>query len=488
MSVALFSISIFLVAAVCMAFGIINGIKKGLIRSAISFAVTLCSMITAGVVAVLISKALSDVLYDLVESTGLTDGLSDMDALVYAYSRAIVTPFMFVILFALIILIFGAIMKIILNTKLKKLSDDSKTVPENAPWHIKHSTLLGAIVGGISGFIVAAAITSPISGTLKVADVFIDCVEHQELLKKEFNLKEKDLEEIKKYTKDIPSSVLYACGGKLVYDSVAKTELNGKNITLTGEAENITVLLNDFIEVLPVISEYDHVSDKEIAAIEKLKADINKSETFKYVAAAFLSQAAENWLEGKTYAGISKPALGEDVQPVMDELLEVAATTTPETVSVDIVTVLNVYLIFAENKDVFDAGDFETIYEDGILENICNELISNQRTGHLVDVIADIAFETAAEYIKTSLMEKNTYSEFKSDIADIMNTAKDYAYEDRVELISSAISDKVSDEGYTLPLDVAETIAKTMLSEISYSEGSITADRIDEFLNYYIGE
>jgi hypothetical protein len=379
-------------------------------------------------------------------------------------------------------------MKIILKTKLKKLPDDSKTVPEDAPWYIKRTTLLGAIAGGLSGFIIAVAITSPISGTLKVVDTFIDCVEKQEVLKNEFNIKEKDLDSIKKYTKDLPSSVLYACGGKLVYDSVAKTDINGKNITLTGEVKNATVLLNDFIDVLPILGEYDHLSDKEFAAIEKLKADINKSETIKYVAAEFLSMAAEEWLAGNTYAGISKPTIGEDIQPVMDALLEVAATTTPETVSGDIVTVLNVYIIFAENKDVFDNGDFETIYEDGILENICNELINNQRTAHLVDVIADIAFETAAEYIRTTLMERNTYGEFKSDIADVMNNAKDYAYEERVGMISSAIADKVSDEGYTLPADVAETIAKTMLSEISYNEGRISADRIDEFLNSYIDD
>ena len=57
-----------------------------------------------------------------------------------------------------------------------------------------------------------------------------------------------------------------------------------------------------------------------------------------------------------------------------------------------------------------------------------------------------------------------------------------------VSLISSAIAEKVSDEGYTLPSDVAESVAKTMLSEISYNEGRITADRIDEFLNSYIDD
>ena len=161
MSFTLFSIAIFLIAAVCVAFGIINGIKRGIIRSAISFAVTVVSMIIAGVVAVLLSKALSGVINDIVESTGITNGLSDIAVLVFAFSRAVVTPFMFVILFPLVSLILGGIMKIILKTKLKKLPDDSKTVPEDAPWYIKRTTLLGAIAGGLSGFIIAVAITTP---------------------------------------------------------------------------------------------------------------------------------------------------------------------------------------------------------------------------------------------------------------------------------------------------------------------------------------
>ena len=158
MSFTLLSVALLLIVAVCVAFGIINGIKQGLIRSAISFAVTLCSLIVAGTLAVLIFKleVISDLAYEFIYSLGITNELIGIDELIYAYSRALVAPFLFVLLFALASLLFGTVKNIFFKTKLKKLPDDTEAVSEDDPWYKKHSVLFGAIISGFCGFIKAA--------------------------------------------------------------------------------------------------------------------------------------------------------------------------------------------------------------------------------------------------------------------------------------------------------------------------------------------
>lgn len=489
-----------------------RGLRRGFVRAAVGLSTVLVSALGAVALSLWLSNIpaafATDVLDIYLPSSleTIETTFPHVQSIIVAAVDALVTPILFVGFFLVLRLVLRIVAAIVLRAmgydpddprymgtprRPAALMAPSYEAPD-APWHRRHDRLLGGLTGGLCGFLAALCILSPVLGMLSTSRTLLRGLKS---MKVSLNavLPAEVLDQAEYYVNDSGAAILSAAGGDLIFDATAVTELEGEPLTLRREVETCMAVCQDFSRVIKVITNLSAATDEQKEILYDLGDRLDDSAITRVLAADFLNSASAAWLEGKTFLGIKRPTFGELMDPLLTAALKVCAESTPECAARDITTILRVYLIIVESG-LADNPDQESLNaalgDGGVLDRIYAELRKNPCMTPVVDELSNVSLRIMAEAIDWADFAPDTYRELMDEFADAMNFINDMenaGFDERVEALTDYTTRYAEEYGVELPEGLAHMVATAMVEQLG-TGGTLTADQMEEFFNYYLGK
>ncbi|MBP3666887.1 MAG: CvpA family protein [Clostridia bacterium] len=509
MSFTLFSVILLLAVALAVFIEVRRGLRRGFVRTAVGLSAVLVSALGAVALALWVSDLLADLGMEIIElETDFLDGIRKLfprvTDIAIAAVDALLAPILFAVFFPLLRLIVRIVVSILFRA-WRYDPDDPRHMatpkrpnalvtptyePASAPWHRRHDRLLGGILGGVSGFLAALCILSPVLGTLSTARTLLHGLERMNAPLTKV-LPAEVVASAEPYVNDGGAAILSAAGGDLIFDAAANTKLNGRTVSLRREVEACMEVCYDFSRVIRVVTKLDQATAEQRRIIGDLGERIDESEFTRLLAADFLNSAANAWLEGEKFMNIQCPNLGEILTPLMDKALLVCAEATPDCVGRDITTVLRIYLIavesgLTENPDREDL--MATLDEGGVLDRIYAELKKNPCMAHLAAELSNTALRIMAEAIDWADFSSDVYRDLMGNLSEAMNLVNGMegaTFSEQVDTMTRYTMHYAQQYGVELPESMAKMAATAMVEQLA-GDGRLTADHLEEFFNHYM--
>ena len=493
MSISLFSVAVLLLTAVFVLFEIARGIKKGFYATLVRVCLVLLSVVLSFIAARMLSDLFVDKLYQLVFDMGIFgaafDYLPGAGNVIKAYCDAVITPFVFVCVYPLMILIVKVIVYFI-KEKHEDFNDlDIKIKKESAPWVEKHQRLLSIVISAACGVFISSMFISPIMGSLKMVGKAVE-------LGRTLGGEDVAIEEsmggieagISKYKDDPVANLVYYCGGNVVYFANASSELNGNYFTLGKELKNTAKYYDEIISAAKLMGRIDKADPKEVRELQNIEKYINKSETLKAIASDFVSEISGSWIEGEEFMGLERPSVTSAISPVLNRVLYVCSQTTPRFVAEDMGTLIDLYILLYES-DIIGSSNYSEmvslIDDTSFLEKVSDILKDNPR---MKDISLDFENMTVSIISAALLSDAISQREFKmiaGDIADAVNNVRELPREEQISIVADNAYRTINENGLEVPFDVIQTTAERLVDDIETTKGDITAGTIENFFEKY---
>jgi len=441
------------------------------------------------------------------ESIGsLLGSIGRLDAVVSAIVAMIVSPIIFLIVFLILRLICHIVMSIVYKKALQGVDKTEYRVGENDGWYKRNDKKIGAVVGGITGFLTVLILFSPIIGTLKAVDSVTTMIygDRRGAVREQENDDQADarsadyseegssksaIDIVSDYANDFAGTVMYYCGGKAIYDMSARAEIDGHTVILTQEIESVSNIMQDLSEVAPALTDIGSFSTEHVEKLENICVALDDSYFLSLLSSSVVSSASQSWVMREDFIGIPRPDFNYSISSFCDSILSVLATTTPDTVSSDLSTFMRVCDIIMNSGLLQTDGDYMAIMammEDGsFLNDLIGELEKNPRTAHLVDSLHLFAMNSLVNTLKFDGYDVAEYYGLMEDIAEQFNRMNGQTHEKKVEDLANYTVEYLQDYGVDIPTEVAKVVADAMLTDIPNSDGYITAEQMQEFFDKY---
>ncbi len=322
MTFSILSVAVIFILAFALTAGALKGARKGLEKTVISLVTLAVSLIISVIVSPHLAQFFSVELLNIVKTMPFYGTVLPRSAYIDLAISAIASMLVSSVLFLAVLAVLNAWFGSLLNMLYKRMKKESKQTTYGKP-----SSSWGAAAGALSGLIVAVTVLSPVIGTIRMAKSIIDTIDKADRTVFAAEEVKKDIDAFRFYANDGALMVLYNMGGSLIYSSAANTNVNGETIYAVNEMKSISVLVDDFLAIYPILLNPADITDDHAEAMENLCVHLNDSKMFDILLAEFLPQTAGAWLRGEMYMKIPKPAVNELIAPAFDGILEICETS-----------------------------------------------------------------------------------------------------------------------------------------------------------------
>ncbi len=401
------TIAFFVIIALGFLFGFLKGAMKSLVDVIAALACTILALpitkIIVGfillpgniirfsnwLISVLPSEAGEYVVMaqELLTNEGTKETANDIVKLVASLPILIVSPIVYMLVFAVLAIylyIIALIIKIVACQKTKAL-----------PYRF-----LGGGFGAIACGIIFVMFLTPVWGYSNLATNVIDQYEevlNEEAIENDQPPVELDdtIEIVRDYTNAIKKNgvplVGYTLGGRAIFNSTTTMKVSGIKINLEKEisgAFNLYKAVDD-LSGKPV----KEFGDAEVESIENINKALEKSEFLPLLLSKVVSLTANEYHQGHAVLGVEKPNLSERFNPTFDRVLAVLKDTSTSDVKKDVRTVSNIVEgAITTGLWANATGEVDTwaIFENSDFLTIAFvELYKNPRTKNTVPYLVD---------------------------------------------------------------------------------------------------
>ncbi|MBR4031408.1 MAG: CvpA family protein [Clostridia bacterium] len=514
MTFTIFSLVLILAVALNVSKGAYDGYRTGSTKTIIAFlsviiSLVLGSILSSRVIAPLLSSLITSALYQTELFAFLFEDINRLYVIVAAVISMVLSSIIFVLVFFVLRSICHVIMSIVYKKALEKNGKKEEgSAGENDTWYKRNDKQIGAVVGGITGFLTVLILFSPVIGTLKSVDAVASMITgnndnsseqqisaDQASADEDVNENEDNsesggvLDVISDYANDFAGTVMYYCGGKAIYDMNAVAEIDGHTVVLSQEIKSISSIAQELFEVVPSIVNLNGFNSDHVEKLGDICETVDDSYFLSLVTSSIVSSASSSWSRGDEFIGFSRPDFNYSISAFTDSIFSVLATTTPDTVGDDLSTIIRVCGIIMDSGILNTDGDYDAIME--ILENsdFLNELIreleKNPRTEPLIDSLHLFAMNSLMSTIKFEGYDIDEYNGLMEDITEQFNRMNGQPHDKKVETLANYTVEYLQDYGVDVPADVAKVIADAMITNIPNSDGYITTEQMQEFFEQY---
>ncbi len=495
MSFTVLSIAIIVITAAIIFRHVRMGYKKGMSKALIHLGILLFSAVFSAVVSFLLAKLVGTLVFTAFGETGVIADLKNSVGFVFGVIQLLIQMILSVILYIPIFYIMklvvkalvGAIIKLVAK-KCKKPKKEPEYMSENTPFYVRHDKKIGAIVGAISGLLVAIVVFMPLTGLLNTSSDVVDFV--MELTQKEDTEKPEALQLLDRYASDTSSTVLQACGGRVLFDLTARTSMEGQSTCLNREIR----VLRD----LKLMERKNEITGGGLTleatqALERFVQDGKDSLCLRVMTTDILKNLSSNWIESRPFMGINRPSFGENraLDRFFNSLFSVCSTTSIQTYDQDIYTIIHLLQIFLEDDVKLDLNDYDAfktfIDEQNGMQRIKDVLNENPRMSTVNVAMDDMIMMTLATEIDSSKYTVEQKKSFYKGIASILNDANGLDGSVRSVAIANGIREKFADHGSELPENLEELVAETIATRFSGNE-TVTEQDVEEYFAEYLEE
>lgn len=465
-------IIVLIAVAFILGYGALWGFLRKLNRTLLRLVTLLLSFGGAFLLAKLMGKSVGRYIVSLLQPM-LGDGVGnllsqpEMSAAADALCEMIAAPILFLLAYVLLKIISWIFYKIIAVLFVPK-----------GPKHF--GRLTGALAGVLCGMVGLVVFVTPVFGYMTLTNGVLDQLAAQTQEQQTPNVLEEMLE-----APVAKESYRYA--GKYVFHFLTTVDFEDAKVNLEEEIGAVITILKDVMSLKGASPE--QFGATEAQAVKRLAADVGASKIVSSVAASFLADASQAWLCGEQALGMSKPNLGEDVQGVADAFLQVFAVSTPETLTQDMGTFADVFVVLVESE-VFTMGtdnaDFVVkLVSGGVVNRLYAVLDANPRMAPVKSAIRDLGVSVMMQHLGAPEDLRANHSDLLEDMADTLkNVTKADGSIDQAVL--SADVHRIMN-GYEIPVSeqasqlIAEAIAENLTAEeIRSMTPAQIADRMAE--------
>ncbi len=509
---SLFSIILLMLIGFAILFETVRGVKRGFARASLGLATVIIAGIGAMVPAVLLSdwlaEPVSTYLYDLLQNKvpGADEYLNllpELSAVIRTFADILMTPLMFLVFFLILRFVLRILFSALFSKHWKIQPTDprptgkpscpvSPATPnyegEDISWFRRHDRLVGGIVGGFSGFLVTLFLLSPLFGTLNVAGTLYDGMKKMGFGWNSVGLSEDVMDStLSPFVHDVTVNAFSVAGGNLVYDAITTADLDGEAITLRREIDACMDILVDFTEMTKVFAAGGATEEQE-ESLRRLGEDIDKSRVMCIVVTDFIKGAAGSWRDGETFLGVPRPQFGDFVDPLMTQVLHfLKENTEPDYISMDLNTMLNVYLVILQNNLVSNPDSSDLIGQldsSNILNDIYAELHKNVRMQGLISELTRSTMGLMAGVLQSLDMGDGRYQDLMSNLAEavtLVNSMNTNDFAEQVEMMTEHAMHYTREYGYELPPTVAKMAVTAMMDQFA-DEDKVDGNAMQAYL------
>ena len=441
MSFTLLSIAILSIFALVAAIEIYRGRNRDTVRAFMSGATVLLSLLFSVILSPIVSLPIAEALSPIVEEMpGLSEAFSGsgyMEQVITAMLAIVLSSIMFVFLFFLIRILLALAMSFLYRTRLKRQKSDAGFTGEKDSWFDRNRKTLNLVMGILNAFLITAAITAPIMGTMDVAVRSVELAEAFDEKVWENSEEGEIVDELKSFSSDVVGNIFYQFGGKQMYAAAASTVMNGKTVYLENEIDCLEGIVKDFAKLTPFFEGQDSDTAKCATILDDVCEKLEQMEACDPLLAEFVSCGAGAWLRGNRYYSIEKPPMSEALSPTFDELLRICSSFNEYNAKRNTVTLLRVSAILVDcGWLTMNGSDYEslmTLFEEtDILARLKTEIDKNPEMSELAHAVSSLALGVVAVHVDELALDNLKYDELMSDLAGSVTAVQThYDYEQK---------------------------------------------------------
>ncbi len=480
----------FVVFAILFALpGILKARKRHWSEALVRIVLTVVSAILAFVLTSAFTSMISDALLEpaksvLVDTAAaeLLEEIPSIKDVVLLVLNTVITPILFILIFVivkfLILVIFARLLTKLCLTIAGAISKKDY-VSEIYDKKRRKFSPTSAALGVVCGLMAYLMILIPIVETATVASS----------IGKSITTEGTVYEVSDALSNNVATYVVHPVGAP-IWNKFARGTVNGEKIVIEKEVHFIAVFVNGLTEITSKDTNTVRHSAEIFRSMGPLCAEIKFIPRFT---SELVNAASSHWLNGENFAGIPMPSLptsgntqGND--NIIATFLECLDASTPETMKEDLVTILNVLAIIAENATLDEAGSINmaSILENkAIISKFSVELLQSPRLAPAMNMFVKNHMEASDSYIELPDKESEEYSNLVNNLlTNYKQNVGDTVNENSLDNLSVAIGEALTENGVILEEHEHVAIASTFIAEFGDGE-DLTAEEVSNFIEQY---
>lgn len=452
---------------------VLMGVLRGTKKSLGSLIAVIASAVISAVIAIVICMpslpimgALADALLGALNMlpAEITEILS-MDAvsttLTY-YLGMIISPFVFLICYVVISIIATIVTAIVMRKILK-----GKPRPKVG------GRFGGVGIGLVCGLIVAVLCITPFYGLFDMAAQVVDTASDEVFETLGLNETIESLPvDVKGGSSSLKIYEYMGCG--LLYDALTSAKFEDETVSLREEVGTFARIGSGVI---------GFVNDSEGTDIAEtlgtVVTEIDKSPIIRNLLATALNVLADSEL----VEGIV-PDMGELMNPVIDSILDVLSSTTKDTVTADLSTLVNVMDIIIDSGIVeeSDSQAMLTKLGDGLISDLLVEINKNERMYPVSDEITKLSIRALSSTLGFPKDADERYDNLMNSIADVLNENASLSGAEKFENVKEDLGNLFDDYGVDISGLALEHVTEGLIEDLG---AKTTGNAVKEFFIIY---
>ncbi len=512
---------IFGIMAFLVLIGALKGLRRGIQRQTVRTATIILSIVLS-VVAIKIGYGrifsyLDAMTVEELVNKGIELGLlssSDDLSVLYNLEMAtleyilaipltlIIAPLVFVVLFIVIsaiMLIVHAIVSGVLGFKKKKNNGVTR--------------LCGMALGAVQGLLVSAMVLLPFVGLSNLAAGAMDTMrDNTSASETEQELVATYDENVKPIAECASMKIMGVCGGKIVYNIVATTSVEGESFNMRGEVDTVLSVYSEYSSLEGM--EWHSLKDSDKATIESMLDKIENSDYFAPLLASLARGLSKTVTEGEMLDEMEEP-----MKTLFCDVFGIFATSTKDNFFTDVDTILDLYYLFSDEgileaivdtdsgevPDDSPSGEEEDIMsmlgrkdEEGntVISRAITLLQDNPRTAPIVTSLMKISLsmmvntagdEMAGDTGLTTEEIEEVYDNVKQGLNDVVQIKKeDYASDEEYkDAVSASLDETFRANNIELDEDIIDVVADHVIENFGDVEEVTDEHIVEVILEYY---
>ncbi len=361
------------------------------------------------------------------------------------------------------------------------------------------SKVKALIVGFVQGALVLFLVISPISYYSTVVDDVIPVLEENGVvaeLAETANMTEEGLKDVLNIGDDSLLSIVKLnskLGGKAFSNALATYSYQDDtgekvSVNLAEEVSPVLKLVTNFMKLAGTPME--NFGHEQAVAIENVGASFSESPLMTSVSKQFVHGLTSAWIDGKPYATVSKPELGEPTDEIFNNIIKIfnKSSESTENLGTDVKDISKIVAILVESEIMKDMNAPEQLIDKLATSQTINDvtaiLRNNERLRPLISDITTLSIYVLADTIGVPKDKETVYLNMLNDISAKLNEIKELDTAEKLEVLEPFIKNELAMIGAEVSDEYVSSITKALIMDFGDIDG-VTPEFIAEFFLVY---
>lgn len=268
---------------------------------------------------------------------------------------------------------------------------------------------------------------------------------------------------------------------------------------LTCLAEGVGEVVS-FTDRLDVIRQTGGLCDSDEIMLQRTRKSLMRSQLIQIVTADAVSNLADSWSRGRSFAGMERPEVDPLFRPTVNATLEILREETPELLEADLKTISDIAVALLNGGLLQDSITYTEMMdmlggtgegEDSLLSTVLALLAENSHTAPLVDEFNALSTRVVAKVLESSGLMDGKFDTALDEVAVtldqlVRDTSMDKTR--RSQIIQESVREAMAEhDDIIIPDDVAIAMCEKVMDDLSH-EPTITGPLLKQYLSEHAAD